>query len=59
MKLKYRKTDYFNENNYYVFRHHDDTRPFTSKVEFSKGSWWTVESLNFKCTTIPCCIIEN
>ena len=59
MKLEYRTTDYFNETDHYVFRHHDDTEPFVSKVEFSKGYWWTVKSLNFKTTTLPCCVIKK
>jgi len=50
-EFKYRERDYFNDKDTYVFR---DWKQFKSKVEFSKGNWWTVGSLNFKATTIPC-----
>ena len=59
MKLKYRDKDYFNENDYYVFTHHDDTHPFVSKVEHSRGFWWTVRSLQFKATTIRCKLVKR
>ena len=52
MKLQYRDTTYFNENDYYVFE--DLNRYFVSKVHFEKGYWWTNESLQFKATTMEC-----
>ena len=42
----------YNNKDYYVGRHHDDTEPFVTKLEFSKGNWWTVKNLKFKAKTI-------
>lgn len=50
-EFEYRSKEFFNDKDTYVFK---DMRVFESKVEFSKGHWWTVESLNYKATTLPC-----
>lgn len=53
-KVKYRTKDYFNEQDTYLFLNDSFNITFRSKVEFSKGYWWTVEKLQYKATTIPC-----
>jgi len=50
--MEYRENDYFNERDTYLFE--SSTLTFESKVEFDKGYWWTVESLHYKCTSLPC-----
>jgi len=40
--MEYRDNAFFNENDTYKFE--GGMRMFESKVEFSKGNWWTVES---------------
>jgi hypothetical protein len=51
--MKYRKSDYFNETDTYLFK--DSTgMTFESKVEHTRGSWFTVESLEYKAVTLPC-----
>lgn len=52
LNLQYRESDYFNDKDYFVF---DNGLKglLVSKVEFSKGFWWTVESLKFKTLSIP------
>ena len=42
----------YNEKDWYACQHHDDTIPFITKLEFSKGYWWTVEPLQFKATSV-------
>lgn len=50
-KLLYRDNSYFDDKSLYVFKDH---KTFKSKVEYSKGYWWTTKSLKFKATTLPC-----
>ena len=51
--MEYRESDYFNPEDTYLFENsHGMT--FKSKVEHTKGSWFTLESLEYKATTLPC-----
>ena len=51
--MRYRNAEYFNDKDTYVFE--DSTgRTFESKVDNARGSWYTVESLEYKATTLPC-----
>ena len=51
--MRYRNQEYFNDKDTYLFE--DSTgQTFESKVEHTKGSWLTVESLQYKATTLPC-----
>lgn len=52
--LKYRTNEYFNEKDTYVFVNGSGSSLFESKVTYNKGYWWTVESLNYKCTSVRC-----
>ena len=56
--MKYRKADYFNEHDTYMFKT-STGYTFESKVERAKGSWYTVESLEYKATTLPCKKVEK
>ena len=51
--LEYRESKYFNEHDTYVFQNSLGGQ-FKSKVEHTKGSWFTIESLEYKATTLPC-----
>lgn len=53
-KFKYRETDYFQEDKTYLFYDIALKKEFTSKVHKYNGSWYTKESLQYKCTSIPC-----
>ena len=54
-KHKYRENKYFNTEDTYSFYDIGLKKEFTSKVALAKnGSWHTVESLQYKCTSIPC-----
>lgn len=51
--MRYRNLEYFNKTDTYLFE--DSTgRTFESKVDNARGSWYTVESLEYKATTLPC-----
>ena len=55
--LKYRPAEYFNHESLYLFD--DGYKLFESKVEYSKGDWWTLESLKYKATSIKCKKLPN
>ena len=57
IRLSYRDSSYFNDKDTYLF--YDDSKYFESKVHFSKGHWWTDESLNYKATTVMCIVITS
>ena len=52
MDLKERDNDYLNDTDVYFCYHPSLDNLFLSKLEYSKGHWWTIESLQYKVTTI-------
>jgi len=54
-KLEYRASDYFNENDTYLFQRWSVGWEgfFTTKVFYDRGAWWTVEK-EVKATTLKC-----
>jgi hypothetical protein len=56
-KLEYRETDYFNEENYFLFK--DNLNKWmVSKVHWYSGSWFTNEGLKYKAITVKCIILD-
>jgi len=51
--MRYRESDYFNEHDTYLFET-STGYTFESKVEHTRGSWFTIESVEYKATTLPC-----
>ena len=51
--MEYRDAKYFNENDTYVFQQSTGLT-FESKVEYVKGGWHTIESLEYKALSLPC-----
>ena len=51
--MEYRNSEYFNTEDVFLFLN-PFGRVFESKVEFSRGHWWTVEPLYYKATTVKC-----
>ena len=51
-ELKCRDTNYFNENDTYLFE--SPLHKFESKVYFENGQWYTKDETAYKCTSIPC-----
>lgn len=54
LDYNYRNQNYFNDKDIYVFNDDVINHIFLSKVHKYRGDWYTDESLNFKCTSIPC-----
>lgn len=54
--FQYRENEYFNDKDNFIFYDVGLKRCFISKVhkDKDKPSWFTNESLNYKCTSIPC-----
>lgn len=51
LDLKHRDSDYFNETDYFICDNGLNGLLVT-KLEFSRGFWWTVESLKFKASCL-------
>lgn len=56
--FQYNSNEFFNENEEFLFLSPFD-HVFRSKVEFSKGHWWTVRGLQYKATTIKSALVED
>lgn len=54
MKLKERNSNYFNTTDTYVFLDYPLNKYIVTKVHLYNGSWYTDQSLSFKCTSLPC-----
>ena len=54
LRLKYRESDYFNEEDTYVFYHLGTERYLVSKAHKHNGNWFANEGLQYKCTSVPC-----
>lgn len=52
LKLKYRENSYFNKEDVYVFYDLPLRKVFTSKVFLENGYFYTVDSLNYKATSL-------
>ena len=52
--FKYKKNDFFNDKDKYLFEDYDDRPNWVSKVEFYKGNWYTLRKPQIKCTSIKC-----
>ena len=51
--MEYRDSDYFNAEDTYLFEN-SLGQVFESKVEFVRGCWHTIESLEYKAHTLKC-----
>lgn len=52
MKFKYHKNTWFNETDTYLFV--GGYRYFVSKVELYNGTYYTLENLQYKCSSVEC-----
>ncbi len=55
--LLYRKTDYFNDKDYFLFKDNFDKWTAT-KVHWYNGNWFTNTGLKYKATTVKCVILN-
>lgn len=54
--MEYRKSDYFNAEDWYLFRDEPMKKEFESQVHFDKekGAWFTNSGLQYKATSLKC-----
>jgi hypothetical protein len=52
--FQYRNAEYFNDTDSYVFYDIGLKKCFISKTEKDGKIWYTKESLQYRCTSIPC-----
>lgn len=60
LHLQYRDSSFFNDKDLFAFYDIALKKLFSSKVEFLNGTWYTIQSLSYKATSIPSdLLIEN
>lgn len=54
MDFQYKENNFFKENKYYIFYDEAFDRYIVSEVHKYNGNFYINESLQFKCTSLPC-----